>query len=411
MKKITLFFICLFCVAAFLNAQNTEIKTFFEGHFVGGLADDGETIWVGVDNLLVNMDKISGETLFSSTIPISNEYPEPDRHVSSISLDNNGQLWILCWGQVSYLESFSEVKNWVEIPLPSVWCSGLIVDKNNKVWVTTMLGLHKYDGTGWVDYNSLNTELPNSAISAIAVDNQNNKWFSLSFDPLYGPTNLVKYDDQQFTIYPDVINNIIWSIDVSPNGTVWMAKWLGGLIKFDGTNWEVFNPTIPGLPVNSFQNVTVENETVIWLSPANESGLIRFDGENWDVFNIDNSHLPSNTINSILIDEKGTKWVGTDKGLISFPGSALSIYDVQNSGDELRLFPNPANDFITLKTPVDVADSNVKIFNILGKTMKSLKMTHSNYKIDISDLPVGLYFLRLETKNGVTTKKFVKQNL
>ncbi len=410
MKRITLFFICLFSATAVMNAQNTNPKTYFNDRYVGGLADDGEAIWVGVDSLLVKMDKSSGVTLLSYTIPISAQYNDSDRYASAIVLDNNGSAWIKCIGPVPYLETFNGEKSWVEIPLPSVWCSGLIVDHNNKVWVSTYLGLHEYDGTDWIDYNASNTELPYSAVNALAVDNQNNKWLSISFDGLYGPGYLVKFDGQQFSICPDVAYTVIWSIDVSSNGTVWMGTWLSGLIKFDGTNWEVFNPSIPGLPANSFQNVTVEDESVIWLSPANASGLIRFDGENWTTFNTDNSMLPSNTINSILVDENGTKWVGTDKGLISFRGNALSASDELGPEVQFKLFPNPTNDFITLITPMDVVNSNVEIYSIQGKAIKSLKMTKNSYEIDISDLESGMYFIRLQTSSGTAIKKFVKQN-
>lgn len=122
MKKITLFFIVFFGVVAFMNAQHTEPKSYFNDHYIGGLADNGDVIWVGVDNLLVKMDKVTGETITSYTIPISSEYNYTDRYASSISLDNSGLLWITSPNGIDgfglkgdYLITFNGVKSWMEI--------------------------------------------------------------------------------------------------------------------------------------------------------------------------------------------------------------------------------------------------------------------------------------------------------
>lgn len=409
MKKFTFIFVGFFCITAFLYAQNADLKTYFEGHFIAGIADDVNNIWVGVDSLLVKMDKTTGETI-SWTVPISNEYNYTERYASSISFDSNGLAWIICSGPLPYLVTFDGVNTWEEIPLPNSWVSDLIIDKEDKVWLSTIGGLSEYTGTGWIEYNSSNTELPYSAINALAVDNQNNKWLSYSFDGMYGPGYIAKYDNQHFITYPFDSQSIIWSIDISPSGTLWMGTWISGLIKFDGTNWEVYNPSIPGLPANSFEYVKVEGESIIWISPTIGIGLIRFDGVNWETFNTDNSILPSNNINSILIEENGTKWVGTDNGLISFTGNSLSTFDDQFSGVQFNLFPNPANDFITLKMPLEVLGSTVEIYNILGKSMKSFRTFETNIRLDVSSFANGLYFIRLQTNNGMAIKKFVKQN-
>ena len=411
MKKITLIFVGFFCIVAFLNAQNADVNTYFNDHFVGGLADDGENIWVGVDSLLVKMDKTSGETIVSYTIPISSEYQDQDRYASSISLDSKGMAWIVCTGPIRYLETFNGEKSWVEIPIPTPWFSGLVIDKNDKIWASTIAGLHEYDGNGWIDYNSSNTELPYSSFTALAVDNQNNKWLGLTFGLGEAPVFLVKFDEIQFTMfassYLNLIGGVIWSIDISPSGIVWLGTYGNGLISFDGGNWNGYNSTNSEIPPDAVSIVTVEGANIVWLSTS--SGLTRFDGETWKTFTAGNSMLPSNAINSILVDENGTKWVGTDKGLISFRGNALGTSDEQNPEVEFKLFPNPANDFITLKIPSDHMGSTVEIYNIMGKVMKSFRMDKNNHSIDVSNWAKGFYLIRLQTMDGVAVKKFVKK--
>lgn len=412
MKKITLIFIGFFCIAAFLNAQNTNPKTYFDDHFVGGLADDGDIIWAGVDNSLVKMNKTSGETIISYSIPISDVYPDSNRYVISISLDNNGQAWVSCptglesYVEVIYLQTFDGVKTWTEMT-PDPYFRQLIIDKESKVWASSIFGsLYKYDGTGWIDYH------PGPYLTmTLAVDSQNNKWLGLAHPPMdEGQGYLAKFDGTQFTLFESSYlyghDGAIWSIGVSPVGTVWMGTYRNGLVTFDGTNWDVYNSSNSELPPAWVSLVTIEGSNIIWMST--ENGLTRFDGENWRTFNTDNSILPSNNITSILIDENGTKWVGTDKGLISFRGNALGTSDEQNSGVQFKLYPNPANDFITLKMPSNDISSIVEIFNVHGKVVKSFKAYAEYNNIDISDLANGLYIIRLRTKEGIAVQKFVK---
>ncbi|WP_242133911.1 T9SS type A sorting domain-containing protein [Aestuariivivens marinum] len=416
MKNIALFFIGFFCITAFIFAQNAELKIYFEDHYVGGLASDGDNIWVGVDNTLVKMEKSTGQTIVSYTLPISNLDPDPiNRHAYKILLDSNGLAWVVCT-PFPYLEKFNGDNNWTEIPVPGLF-TGIVVDKDDKIWVTAHNDLYEFDGTELIGYDWSNTGMTLSAFSSIAVDDQNNKWLGLTSGFIYPgrampPMYLVKFDGVQFTMLTtDCLNQVegmIYSIDISTEGIVWMGTIGNGLISFDGTNWEVYNSSNSGLPHDLLWNVTVEGANIIWMST--ESGLTRFDGITWETFNLDNSIMPSNTINSILVDDNATKWVGTEKGLISFTGNNLDVSNYQYSQLQFNLFPNPANDFITLKLPLEVTDSTVEIYNTLGKSMKSFKTLEKTINIDVSTFANGLYFIRLQTANGVAVKKFVKQN-
>ncbi|MEL0456678.1 T9SS type A sorting domain-containing protein [Flavobacteriaceae bacterium SZ-1-7] len=409
MKNFTLFFIGFFCITAVLIAQNTDVKSYFEDQHIGGLANDGENIWVGVDSLLVRINKTTGETIASCEIPISTNYLDSNRYALSISLDKNGKAWIICIGPLVYLETFDGVNTWTEIPLPSAFLFGLIIDEEDKVWISSFLGMHEYVGTEWQE---LTPNWPYFA-TAIAVDNENNKWLGLTDSYLGAQTGyLTKFEGTQSNIlsspYLDAPGGLIRSIGINPAGIIWMGTWGKGLIKFDGLNWQVYNASNSEIPLNRIENVTVEGANIIWMST--ENGLTRFDGVTWKTFNTENSILPSNTINSILVDENGTKWVGTDKGLISFKGNSLSTSDEQNSKVQFKLFPNPANHFVTLNMPLDAINPTIEVFNVQGKLMKSMKMTNISYKMDISTFPSGMYFIQLKTTNGMAIKKFVKQN-
>ena len=71
---------------------------------------------------------------------------------------------------------------------------------------------------------------------------------------------------------------------------------------------------------------------------------------------------------------------------------------------DIRLHPNPANSFLYIDSHLRF--SGYEIFNIAGNVM-----THGKFinPINTSSLKPGLYMLRLNTKNGNTTLKFIKK--
>ena len=74
---------------------------------------------------------------------------------------------------------------------------------------------------------------------------------------------------------------------------------------------------------------------------------------------------------------------------------------------EVKLTPNPASDYIEVNTASPMA--NLRLEDIRGNLieLKAVQATYS--KLDLSDLEVGTYFLRLTLLNGVVlAKRFVK---
>lgn len=84
-----------------------------------------------------------------------------------------------------------------------------------------------------------------------------------------------------------------------------------------------------------------------------------------------------------------------------FPVICRADYGVNESVDisDILLYPNPAYNAITLKVPeMKTSKAVIDIFNLIGgKALKSLEINTPLQEIvvDISDLPVGIYFVRL----------------
>lgn len=81
-----------------------------------------------------------------------------------------------------------------------------------------------------------------------------------------------------------------------------------------------------------------------------------------------------------------------------------SAEEVQLSS-EVNVLPNPAKDFLIVKTDQNIAKYTV--INVIGQTVMSVNDTYN--EINISTLEKGQYFLRITTKEGlILNKVFVK---
>lgn len=104
-----------------------------------------------------------------------------------------------------------------------------------------------------------------------------------------------------------------------------------------------------------------------------------------------------------------------------FEGAVASIFmvdDIQLSytvtgvdydkNQNINVYPNPAKNFIALNTEsINNEFTKLEIISIDGKLMKVLDYYSPNESIDISDLHVGMYILKISTKKEVISKKII----
>lgn len=78
---------------------------------------------------------------------------------------------------------------------------------------------------------------------------------------------------------------------------------------------------------------------------------------------------------------------------------------------DVNLFPNPATDEISISLNEEMSDVSVVMYNIVGEVIGSTKFNFSTgkkFKMDISHLSEGIYFIELRKGNMTIKKKFVK---
>ncbi len=83
----------------------------------------------------------------------------------------------------------------------------------------------------------------------------------------------------------------------------------------------------------------------------------------------------------------------------------LGINDVE-FGPSIAIFPNPANDLLTIQAKSDI--QTVTIYDLQGRTVYTELSNKERMSIHISGLIPGVYFLRITTDLGEEVKKIIK---
>lgn len=78
----------------------------------------------------------------------------------------------------------------------------------------------------------------------------------------------------------------------------------------------------------------------------------------------------------------------------------------ENSAD-IKVYPNPFFDSFSIKLSNNFKPEEVKIFDSTGKLIK--KVSYLNDKVNVSDLPSGIYFIKIKAVHGDYVSKIIKK--
>jgi pimeloyl-ACP methyl ester carboxylesterase len=104
--------------------------------------------------------------------------------------------------------------------------------------------------------------------------------------------------------------------------------------------------------------------------------------------------------------------VNVTGSVMQFFGNCLNsittgIIDIENDFEEIRIFPNPTNTILFIKTESNNS-LQYQISNSIGQTIQQGNLNGNN--IDVSWIPRGIYFIQFKDKKGhLFTSKFIKQ--
>ena len=178
---------------------------------------------------------------------------------------------------------------------------------------------------------------------------------------------------------------------------------------------------IPGTPLPvtllSFSGENINNVNHLYWTTASEINndfftiLKSFGGNNFEpiakISGAGNSRQPLNYSFDDINPSKGINYYmlqQTDFNGESTMSRTIAINPLSDIGAQLIISPNPATDFIQLSFSDMEGNFEVEILNSIGETITREKNV---YTIDVSDLPKGVYFLKLKLPHQIITEKFI----
>lgn len=75
---------------------------------------------------------------------------------------------------------------------------------------------------------------------------------------------------------------------------------------------------------------------------------------------------------------------------------------------KMMVYPNPALDYLSINIAVS-GQKTLAIYNMLGARIMSSNFFEDKSEINISDLPSGMYILKVKTSEGLASRKFIKR--
>jgi len=127
-----------------------------------------------------------------------------------------------------------------------------------------------------------------------------------------------------------------------------------------------------------------------------------------------NDTIYSKHTSAFTVPTTGTYYVGwyaysnANEWFIAVDDIKIDIANgIENNttNNEINLYPNPAKDQLNIRSYVNI--ENIKVFNAIGQVIVNLNINTQSHVLNTSNLNYGIYYIQLETKKGIVTKKFV----
>jgi len=187
-----------------------------------------------------------------------------------------------------------------------------------------------------------------------------------------------------------------------------------GVGETNSASKAVFSPNVYSINTDYFIVISydIENQiSYMWINPSSVSSTEPTPdidttsdddtGSRDDIVVVrlsleSNSRTPETILDEIRI---GNTWAEVVETTLSVTENELD--------SKIKLYPNPANDFITIESN-SIEITSVSIYNILGKEVLS-QNSLTNNRLNVSNLNNGVYFINITANGNSITKKIIIQ--
>ena len=324
--------------------------------------------------------------------------------------------------------------------MPAGLQSSNVTETSATVSWNAVSGANSYDveyrATGTSTWSNLNTSSASATLSGLIADTEyefrvrancsaGSSDFSstANFMTMGGASGIIAWDD--------------FESGTTSGGAGWEANWSlpssNASVSTTGAVYGSYNLRCVyngyadrKINLSGYTNVTMEFDVKGYAFETSDEGRIYFwNGSSWArVYTMydgqDNNTYSHKTVNLTNITGS-THYIRVESACSSTsdyfyvdnieikasPAASANIAtsSMEESMDKLTVFPNPASDELTVIIPEDGAV--VELISLAGRIVFQGKSEGAMMKIDVSDLPPGVYNLRITSGGDVWNKKVV----
>ena len=411
-------------------------------HTFGSLIKDNKMWIVGGDELQNRWQKeVWNSPDGVNWTLLSDSVPWGDRMTHMTCVYNN-KLWVMGgqkivgWSNVvdtAYNDVWnsSDGINWTQVTQHAAWSPRAQIEGqcifDNKMWILgggTYNGVRNFYNDVWnssdgVNWNLVTANAPwavrqynevmvyDSAIWVLdgygTAGNRNDVWYSYNgtdWHQLLGTpwpprhaSSIFNHDKSLWVVAGNLLNDV-WRLNNME------CHSLLGIQPADDSVYV-------GYAAQMICSSTLANSSFQWQIDSsgawlNLSDTLQFSGAQNDTLLISNCTLSNNANHYRCIIQNGF-CADTTNGATLSVTSDVGIHMQVISNSEIKLYPNPANDFVYVKVKQNCLGQAFEIIDVYGKTCQSGKIPFEQFKINTSDLPTGLYLLKV---GQASTKTF-----
>ncbi len=202
-------------------------------------------------------------------------------------------------------------------------------------------------------------------------------------------------------------NNLI-EIDVSLNTSLTSVS----LDKNELTSLDLSqNTLLDFLDVNNnpLEELDLSQNTMLtkfWCFNSGLTSLNVQNGNNTDfaIFNVGgNPNLTCIQVDDVVFANNQTNWVKDEIANYS-ENCLLGVEDISVSN--MQIYPNPTSGVINISNLENVNFEQMDVYDMRGRLL--IRKQQVSPRIDLSNLPKGVFFIQFSSENGTFTKKVVK---
>ncbi len=371
-------------------------------YLAGGLQDNGTVVYSGAP--ITESDMIQGgDGAFC-------RFDDDEPLLITSTYDNQFKITNYQNGQRNYIYSYASGLFTSTFDYDSqnnvIWAIASDLHNNRQDQVLKLIDIaNTEDGT----FINLNTGA-STYFSAIRLIDTNHLIIGTANGHLYKVSdinNLPSAQELGAGIFPNAFISCIQTADNGQHILITLSNY-GVTSVWDssdgGQTWRNVEGNLPDMPVRwaifhpaNEQMVMLATETGVWTTNDINANPV--------VWTPQNNGFPNVRVDMLDVRPDNYKVVAATHGRNMFTtiwDNTNAIQDNENQVD-LTIYPNPASDYILLKT--DLNNYTIDIYDMNAQLVLSKKMQNSSSRIMIKHLPKGIYFVSV---NKGILKKIIK---